>query len=578
MLQVKKTGMLFLVMFILLTAGAGIAQTSAMDLATVRTTVTDQFQPEWGGLFVDDDQLKGTVLVDEQRGDDIILSFEGKANEQNGQLPLIRAGEASDAVTDISYAKKEIDTAEGTAAIDAKRITFAIPLKQLPVAAGTYFVQAGDGTGQAAFGTRLYTKAVVIEIPVSQSVFPGTISLTKTGAVQITIHSAAVEDDARFYLVVVDEDDEEVKRIAFRPERPTISANDLTLPAGNYTMYLEMDSKDNEVDSNRITFVVPVANKLEPIPNGKDFPGKILLKEDGSIQLTLTMTSPYEQAVFYLLVLNEEEQVVKRIKLTSDSSRLRLDQYALRAGTYELVLEMVLNGETYRSTPVKWKASGTATGTFPIASGQAFPGGILLNGNGTISIAVDWQDSYSGYTVYLLVYDFAGDLLKRIPHDLDKPNVSIKDLSKITGGYTVLIEIADPQSGLSARSVPVFVPVNTSKHIVVFINGQLQTFSKPPIEINGRTLVPLRAIFEALGAKVDWDEATQTVTATKDNNTIKLTIGSKIAYKNGEKIYLDVPAQLLNGDTTMVPIRFVSEALGAKVGWDAYTQSVLITQ
>nr|WP_239565154.1 copper amine oxidase N-terminal domain-containing protein [Brevibacillus fulvus] len=239
---------------------------------------------------------------------------------------------------------------------------------------------------------------------------------------------------------------------------------------------------------------------------------------------------------------------------------------------------MVLNGETYRSTPVKWKASGTATGTFPIASGQAFPGGILLNGNGTISIAVDWQDSYSGYTVYLLVYDFAGDLLKRIPHDLDKPNVSIKDLSKITGGYTVLIEIADPQSGLSARSVPVFVPVNTSKHIVVFINGQLQTFSKPPIEINGRTLVPLRAIFEALGAKVDWDEATQTVTATKDNNTIKLTIGSKIAYKNGEKIYLDVPAQLLNGDTTMVPIRFVSEALGAKVGWDAYTQSVLITQ
>ncbi|TPG71547.1 copper amine oxidase N-terminal domain-containing protein [Brevibacillus laterosporus] len=130
---------------------------------------------------------------------------------------------------------------------------------------------------------------------------------------------------------------------------------------------------------------------------------------------------------------------------------------------------------------------------------------------------------------------------------------------------------------MTASTLPTFIPINQSKDIVIFIDGELQFFKKAPVEINGRTLVPLRAIFEALGARVDWDEATQTVTAMKDGTTIKLTIGSKVAYKNDKKLNLDVPAQLFNGDTTMVPIRFVSEALGAKVAWDGYSNAVIIS-
>ncbi|MGQ9557508.1 MAG: stalk domain-containing protein [Desulfurispora sp.] len=110
---------------------------------------------------------------------------------------------------------------------------------------------------------------------------------------------------------------------------------------------------------------------------------------------------------------------------------------------------------------------------------------------------------------------------------------------------------------------------------VVKFAGQEMKFDVPPMIENDRTLVPLRAIFEALGAKVDWEEATQTVTATKDDVVIKLTIGSNKASKNGQEVVLDVPAKKVN-NRTLVPLRFVSEALGAKVGWDAATFTVSI--
>ncbi|MBE0067997.1 copper amine oxidase N-terminal domain-containing protein [Thermoanaerobacterium thermosaccharolyticum] len=71
----------------------------------------------------------------------------------------------------------------------------------------------------------------------------------------------------------------------------------------------------------------------------------------------------------------------------------------------------------------------------------------------------------------------------------------------------------------------------------IIINGQNVTFAQQPIIINGTTLVPMRAFFEALGAKVDWDQSTQTVTGTRDNTTVQLTIGSKTA-KSTDKIML----------------------------------------
>ncbi len=88
----------------------------------------------------------------------------------------------------------------------------------------------------------------------------------------------------------------------------------------------------------------------------------------------------------------------------------------------------------------------------------------------------------------------------------------------------------------------------------------------PPTIVDGRTLVPLRAIFEALGAEVEWNNATRTATGTRGETVVSVQIDSSIAYVNGEAKELDVPAQIIN-DRTMVPARFVSEAMGCKVTW-----------
>lgn len=108
----------------------------------------------------------------------------------------------------------------------------------------------------------------------------------------------------------------------------------------------------------------------------------------------------------------------------------------------------------------------------------------------------------------------------------------------------------------------------------VVLNGQELVFNVPPVIERGWTLVPLRVISEAIGAGINWDGRTRTVTLTKDGTKIKLIIGGR-AYKNNQPISLDVPAKIVKGQT-LVPLRFVSEALGAKVNWDAKTQVVTI--
>lgn len=113
----------------------------------------------------------------------------------------------------------------------------------------------------------------------------------------------------------------------------------------------------------------------------------------------------------------------------------------------------------------------------------------------------------------------------------------------------------------------------------VYLDGTKMTFDVNPFIENDRTLVPFRAIFEAVGAEVEWDEATKTVIAAREKNGgvtfITLQIDSA-AFINGEKKDIDVPAKIVN-DRTFVPLRFVVEALGEKVEWNGADYSVVIT-
>ena len=98
----------------------------------------------------------------------------------------------------------------------------------------------------------------------------------------------------------------------------------------------------------------------------------------------------------------------------------------------------------------------------------------------------------------------------------------------------------------------------------------------PASTINGRTMVPMRAIFEALGAEVAWNNTTKGITATKEDKTVNLYLNNKTAYIDGIASVLDAAPVTLDG-RTMVPARFVAEAMGCTVGWDGATQTVNIT-
>ncbi|WP_310499108.1 stalk domain-containing protein [Paenibacillus qinlingensis] len=115
-----------------------------------------------------------------------------------------------------------------------------------------------------------------------------------------------------------------------------------------------------------------------------------------------------------------------------------------------------------------------------------------------------------------------------------------------------------------------------SSQVSVNINGKVQSFEQAPAIVNGSTFTPLRAIFEAMGAKVDYDAATRSVTATKGSTIVKLTLDQRTVYVNGKPMELEEPARLVNG-YTLAPARFVGETFGGTVNWDGATRTVSIT-
>lgn len=130
------------------------------------------------------------------------------------------------------------------------------------------------------------------------------------------------------------------------------------------------------------------------------------------------------------------------------------------------------------------------------------------------------------------------------------------------------------------RTEPVWIKsydteILQSDPITVKLNEKILDFEQPPIEINDRIMVPLRKISELIGADVQWDQNTSTLTMTKGKNIINLTIGNDLAFKNGQIIRLDSPPKIIN-DKTFVPVRFIGESFGVTIDWDDKTKTVMI--
>ena len=113
--------------------------------------------------------------------------------------------------------------------------------------------------------------------------------------------------------------------------------------------------------------------------------------------------------------------------------------------------------------------------------------------------------------------------------------------------------------------------------IGVVIDGQPQHFAASPMMMSGRVMVPMREIFEALGAKVMWNRSDRTVTAKRDGREVVLGVGKAEGMMNGKRMMLDAAPRMYD-NRVFVPLRFVSDAMGAKVVWDAAARQVMITR
>lgn len=118
--------------------------------------------------------------------------------------------------------------------------------------------------------------------------------------------------------------------------------------------------------------------------------------------------------------------------------------------------------------------------------------------------------------------------------------------------------------------------VHCEDDIKVLLDGNELAFDVPPQIADARTLVPMRAIFEALGAEVEWYGDAQVIAAEKGDTFITMKIGEGDISVNSEVVKLDVPPQIIDG-RTLVPIRAVSESLDCDVQWDGENRVVSIT-
>ena len=149
-------------------------------------------------------------------------------------------------------------------------------------------------------------------------------------------------------------------------------------------------------------------------------------------------------------------------------------------------------------------------------------------------------------------------------------------------GLNAITVVATDLAGNKTKvSIPVKLVLKTTITLQIenkyaVVNGEKKMLDAPPVIVKNRTLVPIRFISEAFGAKIQWYPVFKLVFITLNNKTIILQIGKNFASINDRKVMLDAPALIIKNHT-MVPLRFIAEAFGAKIVWDNKTRSITIT-
>ena len=201
--------------------------------------------------------------------------------------------------------------------------------------------------------------------------------------------------------------------------------------------------------------------------------------------------------------------------------------------------------------------------------------------NGTVAISS--KTAYSGSKVTATPKADEGYVLSEIKVvDAKGKKVDVTDNGDGTYSYKVptltpaVVTAEFEKENTADDTTKTDVIVLTINSVVADVFGKQVVNDVAPVIRNDRTMLPTRFVAEALGASVEWDEAAQKVTITKENTVIEITIGSNIAFVNGMEVILDSPAFIENS-RTYLPLRFIAENLGAEVEWNQELQQIYIT-
>ncbi|CAM4166782.1 copper amine oxidase N-terminal domain-containing protein [Paenibacillus alkaliterrae] len=213
----------------------------------------------------------------------------------------------------------------------------------------------------------------------------------------------------------------------------------------------------------------------------------------------------------------------------------------------------------------------------------------VFEGDGTITIP--WEQLPGEYTWDIYRSDNGAPYMKMTDFKITETEYS--DHYTFVG-HTYLYKLAsyDRDDNLIAISPAIMVTIvaegdaepTVPENLIVlqlgnrtaYVNDKAFTLETSPFLHNGRTLIPLRFVSEALGATVKWNQKDKSITLTMNSDTIVLVIDKSVARVNGKNIMMDVPASIY-GNITMVPIRFVSEQLKQNISFDNKTQKIVIT-
>jgi hypothetical protein len=218
-----------------------------------------------------------------------------------------------------------------------------------------------------------------------------------------------------------------------------------------------------------------------------------------------------------------------------------------------------------------WQTVGGAVDSVGTANGEtifSFPGTSLLVFNSTPYVA--FTDVANGEAT---VMEYTGGSWQTVGGASSSSGQAYDESLSVSNGTLYVAYESNGATVMEYTGATLASSIEPA--IQVNINGSPLPMAVPPTIVNGRVMVPLRAIFEALGATVQWNPVDQSIVATKGNTAIRLQIGSTAAFNNGVQVTLDAAPQI-EGGRTLVPVRFVGEALGAEVTWDGTNRQVNI--